>query len=94
MTSAWARASLAGKAISNSRSSSAVQSASVTSHLCCAIDADTENSRVPTHVGELDPQHIARFGAAPSARNLVGPGSAWTRRTAGLSLPAGYPAKT
>jgi hypothetical protein len=23
-------------------------------------------------VGELDPQHITRFGAAPSARNLVG----------------------
>ena len=62
--------------------------------LCCAIDADTENSRVPTHVGELDPQHITRFGAAPSARKLVGPGSAWTGRTAGLSLPAGYPAKT
>jgi hypothetical protein len=56
--------------------------------LCCAIDADRENSRVPAHVGELDPQHITRFGAAPSARNLVGPASAWTRRTAGLSLPA------
>jgi hypothetical protein len=52
------------------------------------MDADRENSRVPAHVGELDPQHITRFGAAPSARNLVGPASEWTRRTAGLSLPA------
>jgi hypothetical protein len=83
-----------GEAISNSWSSSAVQSAGITSHLCCAIDADRENSRVPAHVGELDPQHITRFGAAPSARNLVGPASAWTRRTAGLSLPAVHPAKT